>query len=359
MQTTTTSLAAVLLTGATIVGQSLTVVPAANATADALRFCALPGATSPFRHQVLIGASHLASLVGQDILAIEFRRSAADETYVGGAIQMTVDLSISPNTPLESSATFSQNVGAATASGPEFSGTVTIPTSPPEVGPNVAWDADNTVRIALTTPFHYAGGTLCIDMVGTPVSGQELHWWMADAAFEDVSGTTVDLGGGCGAYGGSQSSWSFVASRSLIPGGYAQFFAFGSPYGLALAAHGSRSPIGTPLSLLGFNAQPGCELFLSTLDVLTPTVFLPDPALPERGGRADIEFKVAPDPAVLGFTMTTQWLDWSQMATSNAVEWTVAASIPTLDMALIEGHPQSATGSVAAAMSYVVRFEHQ
>lgn len=361
MQTTTTPclLLAAALFAPLATAQNHTVVPAAYTSDDAIAFNWLAGASRNVHQQILVGPSHLAGLVGTSLTAIELRRTAADETYAPGSCQMTVTLSIAPHAPLETRSALAQNVGPTPVQ--VFSGTVAFPSSPPELGPSVAWDADNVVRIPFSTPFAYAGGTLCIDVQGTAVIGQEANWWMVDAMFEDVPGTTNDLGGGCGSYGGPTRSWSHVDERSLVVGGYVHMHAFGDPFGLAIAAIGQKSTTGTPLWMLGFNAAPSCELHLSTLDALLPAVFLPDshPSLVSRGGRADVYLHVPSNPLLLGVTLATQWLDWNQTATSNAIEWSLAAAMPTLDMSLVEADPADTTGNVTAFIAPVLRFEHQ
>ena len=261
----------------TATAQSLSeqIVPAPHASADAVRFLNIAGAATERRQQTLVGPSHLSSLVGRSITAIEFRRNVDTETFGGGACTVTVTLSIAPHPPLECSSSFAGNEGASPLQ--VYSGPITFPTSPAEPGPTVAWDPDNTVRIPFTNPFVYTGGTLCIDIVGTPIPGLEPAWWMADAVCEDIHGQTLDLGGGCGTYGGPTHQWSHVAERSLVPGGYAQMSAYGTPYGLAVAAIGQGTPFGMPLNMLGLNAPSGCELHLSSFDVLVPAVFVPDP----------------------------------------------------------------------------------
>ncbi|MEO6593662.1 MAG: hypothetical protein ABIP94_02790 [Planctomycetota bacterium] len=352
-----------LLPAADLLAQSPSylVVPSAYATNDAISYERIAGASRELRQQTLIGASHLTSLVGRTLTAIELRRTAANQTYQGGTANLTVRMSISPNSTLACSSTFSANAGTPDVT--VFSGTVVLPTSPPTAppatGPVVTWSTNNIVRIPLQTPFVYTGGTLCIDVLGQPNAGQNANWWMADAEFEDIQGTVTDLGGGCGSYGGTNHQWSAVAQRTLLPGGYAHFFAYGTPWGLGLAAFGTKSPVGVPLSLLGFNAASGCDVFLSTLDAVVADVFVPDATTPSEGGRADVLLKVPGTPAMLALTMTTQWIDWMQVATSNAIEWTTAASIPTLDMALVEGHPTEATGVVSVHLAHVLRFEYQ
>jgi hypothetical protein len=339
--------------------QQAHVVPASFALADAVAFGWLPGASRALRQQTLVGANHLTARVGQTLTAIEFRRSAANEHYQGGVTSLTVTVSTAPHPPLQASNAFAANTGASATQ--VFSGLVTIPASPPDVGPNVAWSAANIVRVPLVTPFQYTGGPLCIDIVGTPVSGMNANWWMADAMFEDISGSATNLGGGCGAYGGPSHEWSNVASRSLLPGAFARFFAYGPPMSIGIVAFGSRAPAPIPLSMLGLGSAPGCEIMLGSLDVLMAAVFEPEAntSLLARGGIAEVRFKIPATPAVFGVTMTTQWLEWSQMATSNAIEWSVASQIPTLDMALLEGHPQEATGELTVHLAHVIRLEWQ
>lgn len=341
------------------IAQQYAVVPANRATTNAPAYNWIAGASRDVRQQTLIGQSHLTALVGTSITAIELRRHSANEQYLGGTADLTVTLSIAPIAPIECSATYANNTG--TQGAPAFSGLITLPTSPAPTGGTIGWTTNNVVRIPLTTPFSYNGGTLCIDIVGHPVAGQNADWWMANLELEDISGTTTDLGGGCGIYGGAAKDWSHVARRSLLPGANARFSAYGTPYGLALAAFGTRSPIGIPLAATGLPGGAGCDLWLASLSSILPTLFMPpsDPADLSFGGEAQLQFTVPNSPAVFGFSMTTQWVDWSQMATSNAIEWTIANAAPTLDMAINEGHPAEAFGLAHVYMAHVMRFEYQ
>lgn len=334
-----------------------TVVPQQFATTDAIHTAAVPGVVDQ-RTQVLVGASHLTSMIGQNIEAIEFRRSAATEIFTGGAINLTMKLSIAPHEPLACSNVFSSNIGPNPST--VFNGQITIPTSQANAGPTVTWITNNVVRIPVSPAFNYSGGTLCIDIVGQPTSSQGSPWWPADAAFEHIPGTFVDIGGGCGGIGGTQGNWSTIESPSLVVGGHAKMIAHGTPYGLAIAAIGTQSsPI--PLSSLGFTPPTACSLLVFPVDILIPMLFVPDtqPAYSQNGGRADLSIKIPNIPGAQGLTLTTQWFDWTQQATSNALTWTIAASVPTLDMASIEGHPLSTKGSTSVHIAPVLRFEHQ
>jgi hypothetical protein len=310
------------------------------------------------RQQLLIGESHLLQLIGTDIEAIEFRRSASTETFTGGAVQMSVTLSTSPTPVLDCSRSFANNVGGGAL--PVFSGTVVIPTSPGLTGTTVTWTANNVVRIEFSTAFPYSGGTLCIDITGTPIVGQEPGWWMADAHNQGQSGTITDLGGSCGAFGVT-SFRSDVRPGTLVTGGSVSMIARGTPGGLGIVVIGPKYVPGAPLAALGFpNAPANCALHVSQIDLLDARFFLPhpDPNLAVMGAQAEFELKIPAIPSALGFSMTTQWFDWTQSATSNAVEWVISPAMPSLDMALIEGHPAESAGGMTVNHAHVIRLEY-
>jgi hypothetical protein len=225
---------------------------------------------------------------------------------------------------------------------------------PPTTSQQVPWTVSNVLRIPLSTPFAYTGGTLCIDIVGDPVLGHGT-WWMADAAYEDLQGIVLSRGAGCGSYGGSGGAWAHAGAHSLLPGAWAEFFAYGSAAGPAFAMFGM--PAATPLPLATFGLPTPCALHLGSLDILMPALFVPQG--PTGPGRADLGFRIPDSAAVFGVTGSVQWLDWQQLATSNAIDWTVAASMPSLGMALIEGHPASPEGQLTVHLAHVLRFEHQ
>ncbi|MBL8753299.1 MAG: hypothetical protein JNK15_08370 [Planctomycetes bacterium] len=346
---------------AALTAQSHVVAPAANTTTDALAYEWFAGAEAPLRQQILVGASHLTAMVGRQITALELRRTAVNETYSGGSADLAVDLSTSPSAASSASNTFATNIGPDLTN--VFAGTITLPPSPNtgSAGSQVAWSAANTIQIPLSTPFPYNGGTLCIDITGTPISGQQT-WWMTDAAEEVVAGTAVlELGPGCGIYGGPQHQWSMVARRSLVPGGQAVFRAEGPANSLGIAFFGEALPTPFPLSMVGIPTA-GCNCHIDPMQpfVALPVLFEPE-VHPLLGAMATAEILV-PLPAVppvLGFQMTTQWFELTQLALSNAIRWQVASAMPTLDMALVEGNPTLSTGTVTNYLAPVVRFEYQ
>lgn len=140
-----------VLTGALSAQSSSTVVPSAYSVLDANSHLGFAGATSPGRHQILIGSSHLVGLVNRDVTAIEFRRSAADEAFQGGVVSATVTVSTSPNAPLTCSRNFAANVGPDVVT--VFQGSLALPHSLPQPGPSVSWTNGNTILIPFAQPF--------------------------------------------------------------------------------------------------------------------------------------------------------------------------------------------------------------
>lgn len=359
MQTPLTTLLSLAAMLSALNAQSFVVVPAAYTDDDALSYEWIAGATDPQRQQTLIGASHLQGLLGRTIVAIELRRTAATEAYQAGSMDLAVTLSTSPSDPLAPSNQFADNVGLDALQ--VFQGTVTLPASP-ATGPAqtpVAWTPSNVVRIPFTTPFVYLGGTLCVDVVGTPIAGQTT-WWMADAVEEVIPGTlAIEVSAGCGIYGGPQRQWSEVHERSLVPGGVGVFRAQGTANGFGFAMFGMPAPTPIPLWMLGF-PSPGCTL---GLDLGSPITMLPALFEPEvhpllsGAAMAEVLLPLPVSAAVFGLQMATQWFDFAQLATSNTLHWTIGGSLPTLDMALVEGHPQGAKGNVTNYLAHVMRFE--
>jgi hypothetical protein len=339
--------------------QQQTVVPAAFSDLDAVRHLPVAGIGGPMRVQTLVGPSHLAGLLGHAITAFELRRSADGEAYPAGAAQVTVTMSTSPRSPLQTSTTFASHVGADAVQ--VFAGVLHAPASPAEPGPQVAWDSDNTVRVDLQTPFVYTGGTLCVDVVGAPITGAV--WWLADAESLASQTRATSVGSGCGAYGGANGEWS--AAVGFVAGGHTQFFANGTPGGVALAAFGTLGAAPVPLTALGLPASmlagPGCALHLGSLHVVLPAVFTPMPEPEEQpfGGEAWLDVWVPDDPALCGASLSAQWFDLAQVAASNATRGVIAATLPSLDMATVYGHPLDAEGLAAAHTAHVLRFEHQ
>jgi len=93
--------------------------------------------------------------------------------------------------------------------------------------------------------------------------------------------------------------------------------------------------------------------------IVVPFVPETDPLVQPRGGIADFRLHLPNVSWVLGTQLATQWFELSQMASSNTWLWSVANAAPTLDMALVEGHPSEAKGEVSVHLAHVLRLEYQ
>ncbi|MCK5945020.1 MAG: hypothetical protein KAI24_23735, partial [Planctomycetes bacterium] len=231
---------------AAVAAQGNAVVPASSATTDANSLIWIPGASQDVRQQILIGTSHLSGLIGQQITALEWRRSAEAGSFAAGTAHMSITISSEAVATYDCSSAFASNIAPNAVQ--VFNGTVNIPASPGVQGNVVPWSSQNTVRIVFQTPFTYNGGRLCIDALGSSVSGQQAEWWPADANWDQAQGTVVNVGGGCGAYAGH----TYIDEHSIVVGSPAAFTTFGTPWGFAIAATGQAGPA-FPLTLLGFN----------------------------------------------------------------------------------------------------------
>ena len=127
-------------------------------------------------------------------------------------------------------------------------------------------------------------------------------------------------------------------------------------------AHLSAQPTPIPLATFGI-PTPNCYCHLQPGTIVGSVVvpFVPElvPAVQYRGGVADFRLYLPNQSWMFGVQLTTQWFELSQMATSNAITWTVAGAMPTLDMALIEGDPGDATGEVSVHLAHVLRLEYR
>lgn len=341
---------AAIATAAHAQSPQFTVIPAAYATADAPGMLWVPGASRPLRQQQIVNASLLQNVIGKTLTALEFRRNADTDSFQAGVLSLTVSLSITTNSAQSTSSTFANNVGASPVQ--VFSGQLQLPASPATTTPG--WTAANVLRIPFQSTFDYQGGNLCIDIIGSPLVGQAAGWWPCDADQTSVTSTVVDLGGGCGAYGGPQHRWSTAEPRTLVPGGEGSFFAFGPLASFGIVAFGTEFPAGWPLALALPAAPLSCTMFVEQPLALAVVPFASNaPADP----RADYLFSIPNTPTITGASLTTQWVEWTQQASSNALTWTVG-SAPTIQMAHVDGYATDTTGVLFVDLAHVVRFEH-
>lgn len=339
--------------------QQTTVVPAGFDSVDAPSQLWIAGAMADLRQQILVDASHLVAMSGRSLTAIELRRNVADETFGAGTCQLAVTLSTSGQAPMAARRTFAANVGIDAVQ--VFSGLVGLPQSPnaPTTPP---WTAPHVVRIDFTVPFLYQGGTLCIDLVGQAIAGQETSWWMADAAYESLQGTANRFGDGCGSYGGTNGHWFHVDPATLLPGGEVRFEADGPAGHLGFLLFGTPAVTPIALTAMGLPAAPECRSQLDPANVLGVAA-APFAAASVPGsaalGVAEVYLRLPTTSPFFGFSFSTQWLELPTFATSNGVRCTTASGLPALGLALVQGHPLEADGTVNLRCGPVLRFEHQ
>jgi hypothetical protein len=327
-----------------------TVVPSSHASMDAPGLMWMPGASRPLRQQQILSTNVMQSLVGKTLTALEFRRDAGTVAFQGGSADFVVNLSMAPAEPLDASPLFANNAGSTPVS--VFSGTLQFPASPAAAAPT--WSPTDVLRIPFQVPFLYQGGPLCIDIVGTPIAGQAAGWWPADAAHALAAGTLLDLGGGCGSYGGATHQWSAAEAHTLVPGGNAHFVALGPVGGFGLIAFGPQHPTGWPLAVVLPQAATGCVGHIDSPFVVDFALF--EPYAPGMG-RADYYARLPAIPTLTGASLTTQWIEWSQATTSNAIRWTLG-NVPNIEMAHLDGYATDLDGQLFVHQAHVVRFEH-
>ncbi len=348
-----------LLLSSTLLAQGTVTVPAAYASQDASSLLWLPGVSASVRQQTIIDASHLQALVGRDLTALEFRREADNASYTGGNLAITVRLSHAPLPPLEASASFAFNLPAPTT---VFAGNVTVPNAPPMPGPTVGWTPERTIRIPFTTPFRYQGGPLTVDLSGTASATSPIGFWPVDAAWDQTTGQTANVGAACGLFTNALGESAHVAASSLVAGGMAVMTAAGTENGIALLFLGAPAALpGTPLDLFLPGVSPACRVFLPLPATMLVTTFAPIgvTGVPGLPGRAMHRFRLPNHGSLLGASFGCQWMDLMQFATSNGVNCTIAATPPVMGMVVLHGEPGAVTGQVYTHQAHVMRFTYQ
>jgi hypothetical protein len=343
-----------LAMAAAAIAQQHVVVPSGFESVDGNRKGLVPGLQANDRSQQLIGASHLTSMTGRWIQAIEFRRAKFLRPYPAGSLQLQVTMSTHSTPPVQCSEVFDQNVGST----PQvvFQGLVSAPASPMPGAQPTAWTPDNVIRVPLQTPYLYTGGTLCLDMLGVVAQGQTSDFWSVDAVTAVTDAAVQSMGPGTPIdASGVGSNWLAMNQGELTIGGQAQMQAVGAPFGLTLAMLGHPSPWPLPLNALGIGA-PGAmayldQVYASSLVALMPVI----PGFP--GGIGDWEVPLPQDPAFLGAEFGSQWLELSQWNVSNGLRWTIGSQPPALDMAFVDGMPADLVGQRRVNSALIVRFE--
>lgn len=105
-------------------------------------------------------------------------------------------------------------------------------------------------------------------------------------------------------------------------------------------------------------------MHLDPIVLTLPTAFgaMLDDLVPSAGARATAIVPVPGDANVLGLRFAAQWFELgATLWSSNALECTIGAALPALDVATVVARaaaaPPPANGIVHAGLAHVVRFE--
>ena len=197
------------------------------------------------------------------------------------------------------------------------------------------------IDIPLQRPFRYVGGTLCIEVSGTPTPGDEAGWWPIDGAVDAIEGSVDDVGESCANHG---SNWNlrqaFVSASThpghLVPGSTAGFHAFGDPGSIGALLIGFRSA-DVDLGALGVG-EPGCRLYvLDTLAIPTTYPAVPHPRIDH--GAAIVRLAIPPRRNLFGATFRAQFVEsGTRLRTSNALDCRLSTRFSSLGMCTVRGH---------------------
>jgi hypothetical protein len=348
--------------------QSSFVVPSWTDQVDGTSIRRVAGFDHAVHQQLLIDPMHLQALAGRTVTSIAWRRDVGsdNEPLRGGQVQLRIWLStatVGANAP---SATFAANRGTDRTL--VFDGVVNLPAAAPgTIAGQVPVPATFSVRVDLdpTAPFVYqTGTTLLVELEGAPVPGREAVWWPVDAEASAVSGTVTEVGAACGSAAKVHPRTAFASPRDLVPGRIAELRFRGQPAtpAVMLASLGSQAGL-VPLEPFG----PGCALHLIPPFLLQlPVATAPTEARPRFGAFAVVELPLPGDASVLGLSFSVQWLQFAAdgLHMSNALDLSVASTLPGLGMALVEAKADAtgafpAHGTVDTTTGLVLEIGHQ
>jgi hypothetical protein len=282
----------------------------------------MAGFSQRFRMQVLLEPSLLVGLVGRDLTGLAVRRDGQDlRPMTGGRTSLVVRLSTPARSPSSAVEAFSANEGNDARE--VFRGLVVIPDAPALSHRNGAtWESPHAVEVTFATSFRYAGGTLCVDIEGTPVAGFRSPWWRIDYDLTTHDGRVAPFGQPC-----DPRTRAFASATTLVPAGSVRLFASGPTTSVGVLLLGAtRLPAPLPLGFLG---APSCTLDIAPMVALGTDYS----ALPHQGyGTATLGLQLPGTREVAGALLVAQWAAFpaaqnpASLSTTNAVELGIAAS---------------------------------
>ena len=239
-----------LLIAAALPAQDI-VVPAGCSTLDGRSNGALAGVTQRFRMQVLLDDAALTGVRGRRLTGVSVRRDGQNPSALtGGQATLVVRLSTSSRAPADADSVFARNEGGDATE--VFRGVITIPNAPAIPHRHaITWQAPHAAEITFSTEFPYSGGTLCLDVEGSPVANAKSPWWPIDFDLMTHDAQIVSLGVGC-----DPRARAMASSDTLFPGGTLRLVSTG-PAGAVGLAMLSGTRFTPPLPLGAFGAT-GC-----------------------------------------------------------------------------------------------------
>ncbi len=339
----------VMLAVAGVAQQPPITAPAQFAETEAPTRIWVAGVGAPLRQQILVDGALIDSLSAHSITSIAFRRDTQSAgAFAGGSTPVVVRLGISPYSAGTARADFAANSPNAVQ---VFNGALVVPASPTVPGYQ-GWTSPSVVRIQLTTPFAYDGGTLCIDIDASNSTAD--WWWPVDAVRQSASGAVASHGTPCGRFAWMGST-AWVAAGDLVPGNSVPFTFSAEPGHLAVALLGAGL-LPQPVDLT-FIGAAGCSLDISFF-VNIPVVVPPPDQHPDLGGVASFLLDVPGQSEFLGAPLAVQWADIGlPLVTSNALSCTLASTMPDLGMSMVVQKPGDSRPRVLSTFAPVVRFE--
>jgi hypothetical protein len=237
-----------------------------------------------------------------------------------------------------------------------FQGTVAIPASAATVGRTVGWtDPQDVVEIVFTAPFTHTGGNVCVDITGSSVAGAEAGYWPVEGVADSSRGSKAEFGQPCGFIAGVHRYVpASVDDDSLVPGCTAVFWSRGPAHAGGGFLIGVPSP-SFDLGLLGI-ADRGCMLEVAPFAVLGAS--FDKAVLANAAGTARIDLQIPSEPSslALGFRAQFVAISGAQASTSNALDVSIASTMPALGVAVVRASAPATVGDVRTNRAPVLRF---
>ncbi|MEZ5966000.1 MAG: hypothetical protein R3F56_19345 [Planctomycetota bacterium] len=342
-------------------------VPPDAATRDAIDSPdPFPGTYLTSRQQVLLGPSWLTSLPQPcALLSVSFRRDGADaRALAAGSGQLTLRVSSAAVAPARAAERFESNHGSAVTT--VFAGTVAFPASPALAHRDEPdWGPQHSFTLAFSAPFPYAGGTLCLDIAGSPLQSTR---WPVDYHSDLLVGRVQRRGAACGPVRTVTSKTARVSDWALRPGSSIRLSVLGERSGAAVLLLGTSFL--TPPLPLDFVGATGCELHVQPLLSLSTASSVRGARGPNHPGVGEIVVHMPGEPGIVGSDIVAQWLNVAsttyglRLSTSDALQLTFGGGLGSYDATTVtseraDGLPVPLAGRVAAGHAPVVRIAYR